>query len=113
MPATPDDAGQSGPRDLSVAHDAAQSRFTIDLDGAQAVAEYQRAGREVRFTHTEVPPEFEGQGVGSQLAKGALDWAAGEGLAIVPQCPFIAAYVKRHRQYQEHVPDEWKGLVQR
>lgn len=103
MPATPDAAGQTGTPDLHVTHDPAQSRFAIALDGGQAVAEYQRAGREVRFTHTEVPPAFEGQGVGSRLAKDALDWAVGEGLTIVPQCPFIADYVKRHPEYQQHV----------
>jgi predicted GNAT family acetyltransferase len=104
MPETPD---------IQVTHDQAASRFAAELDGETAVAEYQRAGREVRFTHTEVPPLFEGRGVGSRLAKTALDWAVGEQLAIVPQCRFIAAYVQRHPEYQQHVPAEWKGLVQR
>lgn len=98
---------------VTVTHQPKQSRFVAALDGGQAEAVYHRSGREVHFTHTEVPPEFEGKGVGSRLAKEALDWAVGEKLAIVPQCPFIAAYVKRHRQYQEHVPEEWRSALQR
>ena len=104
MPETPD---------IQVTHDQAQSRFAAELDGETAVAEYQRAGKEVRFTHTEVPPAFEGRGVGSQLARTALDWAVAEQLAIVPHCRFIAAYVQRHPQYHGHVPAEWKSLVER
>ena len=98
---------------VTVTHQPQESRFVVDLDGEQAEAAYHRSGDEVHFTHTEVPSAFEGKGVGSSLAKAALDWAVGERLAIVPQCPFIAAYVKRHRQYQEHVPAEWKGSFAR
>lgn len=99
--------------DLPITHDTANSSFTAEVGGDVARVDYMVQGREAHFAHTEVPPAFEGQGVGSALAKAALDWAVGEGYAIVPQCPFIAAYVKRHRAYQEHVPGEWKGLVQR
>ena len=99
---------------VTVSHQPHESRFVVSLDGGgQAEAAYHRSGREVHFTHTEVPEEFEGRGVGSHLAKAALDWAVAEKLAIVPQCPFIAAYVKRHREYQEHVPEEWRGALRR
>lgn len=97
----------------SVTHQSQESRFVVELDDELAMAAYHRSGREVHFTHTEVPEAFEGKGVGSALAQAALDWAVAEKLAIVPQCPFIAAYVKRHRQYQEHVPEEWRGALSR
>ena len=98
---------------FTVTHRPEESRFVVDLDGEQAEAAYQRHGREVHFTHTEVPAAFEGKGVGSRLARTALDWAVGEQLAIVPQCRFIAAYVKGHEQYHEHVPEEWRGAIER
>jgi uncharacterized protein len=98
---------------VTVTHQPKKSRFVALLDGEHAEAAYHRNGREVHFTHTEVPPAFEGKGVGSSLAKAALDWAVAEKLAIVPQCPFIAAYVKRHKQYHEHVPAEWRGALAR
>ncbi len=55
------------------------------------------------FTHTEVDEAVEGQGLGSKLAKGALDDVRARGLRITPRCPFIAAYIKRHPEYQELV----------
>jgi len=55
------------------------------------------------FTHTEVDPTFEGRGVGSALAKGALDDVRARGLRLTPQCPFINAYIRRHAEYQDLV----------
>jgi predicted GNAT family acetyltransferase len=99
--------------DVQVTHDPARSRFVVELDGKVAEAAYHRDGREVHFTHTEVPPEFEGRGIGSRLARTALDWAVGERLAIVPQCPFIREYVQRHEaEYGEHVAREWRGRLE-
>ena len=53
------------------------------------------------FTHAEVAPAFEGRGVGSALAAGALDrvWESGE--RVVALCPFIRAYVERHPEYED------------
>lgn len=108
MPQSPDDSatptadGADG-ADFPVTHDEAQSRFVVELDGETAVAEYHRHEDEVHFTHTIVPPPLEGQGVGSVLARTALDWAVAQGLTIVPLCGFIAAYVRRHDEYQPHV----------
>jgi predicted GNAT family acetyltransferase len=58
------------------------------------------AGRIV-LDHTEVMPDAEGRGVGSLLAKGALDDVRARGLAVVVDCPFIAAWIKRHREYAD------------
>ena len=98
---------------VHVTHDAAQHRFVADLDGGQAVAAYHLQGRRILFTHTEVPPEHEGRGVGGALARAALDHARAEGLEVVPQCPFITAWVKRHKEYHDLVADEWKGALAR
>jgi predicted GNAT family acetyltransferase len=53
------------------------------------------------FTHTEVDPAFEGHGIGSALAAGALDDARRRGLVVVPSCPFIRAYITRHPEYAD------------
>jgi uncharacterized protein len=62
------------------------------------------AGNNIVFTHTEVPPAFEGQGVGNKLAKYVLDYAVEHGHQIQPLCPFINAYVRKHKdEYKDHV----------
>jgi len=83
--------------DIEVVDDPSQHRFELRVDGAHAGAAYYRLQPgEIVFTHTEVDKAFEGQGLGSRLAAGALEQARADGLKVVPQCPFIAAYLKRH-----------------
>jgi len=50
----------------------------------------------IQLLHTEIDPSVEGQGYGSQLAKGVLADATSRGLSVIVRCPFIAAYVRRH-----------------
>jgi uncharacterized protein len=66
-------------------------------------AEYRALPGHVVFTHTVVLPEFEGRGVGSRLAAGALDDVRARGRTMTPQCPFFAAYVRRHTEYSDLV----------
>ncbi|MFF8345492.1 GNAT family N-acetyltransferase [Cellulosimicrobium funkei] len=71
-------------------------------DGVVAgFAAYVREPGAVIFTHTEVDPAFEGRGVGSALAAGALDSVRGSGERVVALCPFIRAYVERHPEYED------------
>jgi predicted GNAT family acetyltransferase len=58
------------------------------------------------FTHTEVLTAFEGQGVGSRLARHVLDEARTKAMHIIPVCQFIAGYLRKHREYADLVrPD--------
>lgn len=89
---------------MSVHHDADAHRFTLATDAGDAVLQYTLDGDRATFTHTAVPEKAEGQGVGSRLVRGALDAAREAGWTVVPQCPFVAAYLERH-------PDAGAGLV--
>lgn len=84
-------------------HNSGQKRFELHTGEHLALAEYIPAGTNIVFTHTEVPPALEGQGVGNRLAKHVLDYALENGLKIQPLCPFIAAYIRRHPEYAAHV----------
>ena len=80
-----------------VADAPTRSRYEVTVDGELAgFAQYRDVeGRRV-FTHTEVFDAFEGKGVGSALAAGALDHVRATGRKLVAQCPFIAAYLREH-----------------
>lgn len=81
---------------IDVRNNQAEQRFEAQVDGGMAVADYQLSGQDVVFTHTKVPEQSRGRGVGEALAKAGLDWAHEQGLTVVPECPFIAAYMSRH-----------------
>ncbi|MBN9409015.1 MAG: N-acetyltransferase [Burkholderiales bacterium] len=88
-------------------HAAASDRYEIVVDDTIAgFAEYTREGGVVTFTHTVIEPAYEGQGLGTQLARFALDDVRANGLRIVPQCSFIRAWVKRHPEALDLVTDE-------
>ena len=83
----------------------AARRFEVLVDGRVAgFAEYRRTSSSVSFTHTVVDAEFEGRGLGSVLARGALDASREAGLAVLPFCPFIRGSVERHPAYLDLVP---------
>lgn len=85
---------------LTVKNNTDKHRFEVSLDDQLALVEYRIAGPNIIFTHTEVPPEFEGMGIAGKMAKVALDYAKAEGYKIQALCPYIAAYVRRHAEYQ-------------
>jgi predicted GNAT family acetyltransferase len=87
-----------------ITNNAEQSRYEIHLDGTLAgFAEYKLSGTKTVFTHTEIDDAFEGHGLGSQLAGGALDDVRRSGRTAVPLCPFIKKYIERHTEYQDLV----------
>lgn len=74
-----------------------EARFPEGL--AQLRYRYDREGRLV-LIHTEVPPALGGRGIAGLLAKTALEFAQAKQLSIVPECPFVKAYLQRHPEYQ-------------
>jgi uncharacterized protein len=85
----------------TVRNNPALNRFELDVDGRLALAYYQLAPGVITFTHTEVPAEMSGHGVGSKLVRGALEAARAQGLKVVPKCPFVAAYMAKHAEFND------------
>ena len=86
-----------------VQHEPDQNRFAAAVDGGTAELGYERHGESVAFVHTFVPEEARGQDVGSALVEAGLGWARGEGLGVIPQCPFVATYIQDHPEAQDLV----------
>jgi uncharacterized protein len=85
-----------------VRDNADERRYELPIDSANAAfVEYRLADGVIIFTHAETPPQFEGRGFGSALARGALDDARKRGLTVIPHCGFIAAYMARHPEYKD------------
>ena len=67
------------------------AQFSLETDGSY------------RVFHAEVDHAHEGRGVGSDLAQGLLDSIRDQGRQVIPDCPFIAEYIRRHREYADLV----------
>ena len=74
-----------------------RERYEAHLDGELAgVLEYVLKHSRIALIHTEVLPEFEGQGIGSALVRHALDDARGRDLRVIATCPYVIGYLQRH-----------------
>jgi len=89
---------------LAFTDNAELHRFEAARGGTLAAyVEYNLLKDAILFSHTEVLPEFEGQGVGSAIARHVLDAARAQGRMVVPACQFIAGYIRKHREYVDLV----------
>ena len=86
--------------DFTVRRNPAASRYEADIDGHLAVAEYRLEGDRVVFTHTFVPPELRGRGVAEKLVRTALEEARQEGRRVVPQCSYVALFIRRNPEFR-------------
>jgi uncharacterized protein len=93
--------------DERVTDNRAESRFEVTVDGAVAELIYRRRANRLVLIHTEVPEKLEGHGLGGSLVKAAVDRAVGEGLTVVPLCPFARAWLERHPETAATVNVDW------
>ena len=74
-----------------------------DGDLTIGFAKYRERPDTITFTHTVVDSAYEGRGLGSRIARHVLDEAMENNLRIVPECPFIAAFLRQHHDYDANV----------
>ena len=88
-----------------VVNNRAEHRYELTVEGYLAATYYKIADGVITFVHTEVPSELGGKGVGSALVKGALDQVRADRLKVVPECPFVKAYIGKHPEYADLLKD--------
>jgi predicted GNAT family acetyltransferase len=85
---------------LPVKNNLAENRFEVTLGDKLGMIIYRKEGSVYIMIHTEVPGEYEGQGIADHLAHEALEQVKAEHGQVVPLCPFVRAYIRRHPEYQ-------------
>lgn len=85
--------------DVTVRDNEAEERYEAGVKGHLAFIAYERAGDTITLIHTEVPKELEGHGIAGKLAQTALEDARARGLTVVPLCPYVQSYIRRHQEY--------------
>ncbi|MGZ4856592.1 MAG: GNAT family N-acetyltransferase [Candidatus Angelobacter sp.] len=90
-------SGKAAPQQVT------SGRFEIERQGHVAYLEYTLAGKILQLIHSEVPEGLRGQGLGSELAHSALEWAREQGLKVDVVCPSVAEYLRKHPGYSDLV----------
>jgi len=86
---------------INIEHNTQTHRFETHIDGHTGYLEYEKQSDGVLdFTHTIVPKELGGQGIGSQLVKHGLEYARAHDYKVKPSCLFVDAYINKHEDYQ-------------
>ncbi len=89
----------------TLVHNEPRKCFEYHIDGLVPRIEYIQTKDEIYLTHTEVPVVLEGQGIGASLVGEVLSEIETYNKALIPLCPFVAAYIRRH--------PEWKRLLKK
>jgi len=84
---------------IAVTNDEAAQRYEAWVDGTLSLIQYERQGDRIVYLHTEVPVALEGRGIAATLARTALEDARVRNLTVVPLCPFVSGYIRRHPEY--------------
>ncbi|MFK0158711.1 GNAT family N-acetyltransferase [Streptomyces sp. NPDC090493] len=80
----------------------ADRRYEILVDGRRAgLTAYRDLGAQRVFFHTEIDEAFAGQGLGAQLVQQALADVRASGMRIVPVCPYVAKFLRRHAEFAD------------
>jgi predicted GNAT family acetyltransferase len=82
-----------------IEHNVTDKCFELRLDGHRCELDYTLDNNVMTITHTGVPSELGGRGLAAEITKFALDHAQSQGWRVIPQCSYVAAYIKKHTQY--------------
>jgi uncharacterized protein len=91
---------------VAVNNNEVAERFEMVVDGLHAVLTYRRLPDRIVFLHAEVPQSLEGQGLAGKLTSFALDFARANHLRVVPRCPYVSNFIRKHAEYQDLVSYE-------
>lgn len=89
---------------MTVEHQPDRHRFAVHLPEGEGRLLYREAGPGVvSYWHTEVDPGLQGRGVADALVRAAMDHARASGLRVIPDCPYVRAWLERHPDYRDVV----------
>ena len=94
---------------IEVADAPERNQYELSIDGeVVGYCTYRARPGLIAFFHTEVDERFEGRGLADRLIRFALEDARARGLAVLPFCPFVNAFIERHREFEALVPDTYR-----
>jgi len=90
----------------AVRHIEDAQRFEAIVGNLRSLITYRRSPGRITFLHTEVPPPLEGQGLAAKLVRTALEYAREQKLQVVPLCPYVSSFIRKHPEFHDLVSAE-------
>ncbi len=85
-------------------------RFELEVKGFTAFIDYKEKDSVITLIHTEAPPELQGTGAARALVEKTLQHIEENHNSLVPLCPFVFAYIKKHPEWKRIVDDRFKKI---
>jgi predicted GNAT family acetyltransferase len=99
----------AAPERIEVANAPDRERYELSIDGeVVGFTTYRTRPGLIAFVHTEVDERVQGRGLGDRLIRFALEDARARDLAVLPFCPFVNAFIDRHREFETLVPESYR-----
>lgn len=84
-----------------------KNRFELVVQDAMAIIEFEKLEPNILdLTHTEVPQELSGKGVGSKLVSGSLKYIRDNNLKVIPSCSFVKSYMEKHPEWNDLISEK-------
>lgn len=99
-------------QNLPLVDNGSSHRFELSVNHSTAFMEYGDREGALALFHTEVPPQLEGQGVGTALVEKVLVEIEARHRQLIPLCPFVTSYLKRHPEWQRLVAPAYQRWFQ-
>lgn len=95
---------------LQVVKNDETKRFELTVDGFTAFIDFKERGQIIKLIHTESPAELAGRGVATALIEKTLVYLEVNNFALVPLCPLVFAYIKKHPEWKRIVDNSFHGF---
>lgn len=97
-------------KDLNVVKNDEAKRFELNVDGFTAFIDFKEKDNVIKLIHTESPPELAGRGVATALIEKTLVYLEEKNYKLIPLCPLVFAYIKRHLEWKRIVDASFNGF---
>ena len=93
--------------EVNVRHEPKANRFAARIGDKIAYLSYEKEGEKIlNYAHTWTPPKHRGKGIAAKITKAALDYARENGFSVIPSCPYVNTFIKKHPEYQDMIKTE-------
>lgn len=95
--------------DIPLIKNEGKKRFEIEVEGHYAFINYGEFGNQIALVHTETEPELAGKGAATAVIEKTLIYLESNSIQLLPFCPLVFAYIKKHPEWKRIVSSKFKG----